>query len=127
MKIIKNILPLIVFLFSLQSCAQNDPSKTITQKDFKEKIKDNDSTIVILDVRTDEEIKGSLPKINSAIHIPLQQLGERFNELEKFKDKEIIIVCRTQNRSSKASAFLNEKGFNSKCVSGGMQDYYKKE
>ncbi|HSP87416.1 MAG TPA: rhodanese-like domain-containing protein [Ignavibacteriaceae bacterium] len=125
MKIIKNILPFILFLFSLQSCAQNDPSKMITQDEFKEKLKD--SSIVVLDVRTDEEVKGSLPKIKSAIHIPVQQLGERFNELEKYKDKEIIIVCRTQNRSSKATAFLNEKGFNAKCVSGGMSEYYSED
>ena len=42
-------------------------------------------------------------------------------------DKEIIIVCRTQNRSSKAVAFLNEKGFNTQCVSGGMSEYYNQD
>jgi len=126
MKKLKNILPLFIFIFSMQSCAQNDPSKTLTIKEFKERINSNDSTMVILDVRTDEEVNGTLTKINGAIHIPIQELEERFNELEKYKNKEIIIVCRTQNRSSKAASFLNEKDYNAKSVTGGMQEYYKK-
>jgi rhodanese-related sulfurtransferase len=125
MKIFKNILPLFIFLFSLQSYAQNDSSKVITVKELKERISNNDSTMVILDVRTEEEVKGSLPKIDRAIHIPVQELEKRFNELEKYKNKEIIVVCRTQNRSSKAAEFLNWKGYNAKSVTGGMQEYYR--
>lgn len=125
MKILKNLFPLFLLFFSLQNCAQNDPSKTLTVKEFKERINNNDSTMVILDVRTDEEVKGTLPKIDGAVHIPIQELEERFNELEKFKNKEIVIVCRTQNRSSKAAEFLSKKGYNAKSVTGGMQEYYK--
>jgi len=125
MKNLKNLLPLFLFLFSLQSCAQNEPSKTLTVKEFKERINNNDSTMIILDVRTDEELKGSLPMIEGAVHIPVQEIEKRVNELEKYKNKEIVIVCRTQNRSSKAAAFLNEKGYSAKSVTGGMQEYYK--
>jgi rhodanese-related sulfurtransferase len=125
MKTLKNFLPVFIFLFSLQIFAQIDSTASLTVKDFKERISNKDSTMVILDVRTYEEVKGSLPKIDGAIHIPVQEIRERFNELEKYKDKEIIVVCRTQNRSSKAAAFLNKKGYNAKSVTGGMQEYYK--
>jgi rhodanese-related sulfurtransferase len=115
-----------LFLFSFYSCAQNGSTNSLTVNELKEKIKNNDSTLVILDVRSDAELTGALPKIEGALHIPVQELGKRFGELEKYKDKEIIVVCRTQNRSSKASQFLNEKGYNTKFVKGGMQEYYKK-
>ena len=126
MKIFKNILMLFAFLFSVQSYAQVDSSKSVTMDQFKEIINHKDTTIVILDVRTEEEVNGPLAKINGAINIPLQELDKRINELEKYKDKEILVVCRTQNRSSKAAEFLTSKDYNAKNVIGGMQEYYKK-
>jgi rhodanese-related sulfurtransferase len=126
MKSIKSILSLIILFFSFQSCAQNDPSKAITVKELKEKMNNSDTTIVILDVRTDEELIGPFPQIDGAVHIPVQEIESRFNELEKYKDKEMVIVCRTQNRSSRAADFLTGKGYKTKYVTGGMQEYYKK-
>lgn len=82
--------------------------------------------MVILDVRTDEELTGPLLKIDGAVHIPVQELERRVDELEKYKDKELVVVCRTQNRSSRAAEFLRGKGYNAKYVNGGMQEYYKK-
>lgn len=126
METFKIFIPLFLFLFSLYGCAQNGPANTLTVKELKERIKNNDSTMVILDVRTDAELTGALPKIESALHIPVQELEARVDELEKYKDKEIVVVCRTQNRSSKAAGFLNGKGYDAKSVTGGMQEYYKK-
>lgn len=120
----RSILFSILFLVSLQGCAQNNPSESYSVKEFKEMISSKDS-IVILDVRTDGEIVGPLTKIDGALHIPVQELTGRVNELEKYKDKEIVVICRTQNRSSIAAEFLREKGYNAKCVIGGMQEFYK--
>ena len=126
MKEIKFFIPLFLFLLSFYSCAQNEPANSLTVEELKGKIKNNDSTMVLLDVRTDAELTGTLPKIDGALHIPVQELGKRFGELEQYKDKEIITVCRTQNRSSKAAQFLIKRGYNAKFVLGGMQEYYKK-
>lgn len=93
--------------------------------DFKEKLK-SDKNIVVLDVRTPEELAGPLGKIDSAINIPIQVLDKRINELEKYKDKEILVICRTQNRSAVAVDYLIKKGYNSKNVLGGMSEYSKK-
>jgi rhodanese-related sulfurtransferase len=125
MKVFKLFISFFFFVFSFYGCAQNENTNSLTVNELKEKIKNNDSTVVILDVRTDAELTGALPKIEGALHIPVRELEKRFNELEKYKDKEIIVVCRTQVRSSKASQFLNEKGYNTKFVKGGMQAYYK--
>lgn len=126
MKTFKNFTPLFLLLLSLTGCAQNKTKEMLTMEEFKDRIKNNDSTMVILDVRTDAEVTGKLPKIEGALHIPVQELANRVDELEQFRNKEIAIVCRTQTRSSAAAEFLKGKGYNARSVTGGMQKFYKK-
>lgn len=119
----KNYLMLaIIFLLTISACAQVDNDKMITNDEFRKILKNNPSAIV-LDVRTAEELKGPLGKIDNVINIPVQELNRRIHELEKFKDQEIIVICRTQNRSSAAVDILSKYGFRAKCVLGGMMEY----
>lgn len=63
----------------------------------------------IVDVReADEYAGGHLP---DAKNIPVAKLVDRISELEKFKDKPIIICCATGMRSNKACAELKKQGF----------------
>jgi rhodanese-related sulfurtransferase len=63
----------------------------------------------IVDVREpDEYAAGHLP---DAKNIPVAKLAERIGELEKFKDKPIIVCCASGMRSSKACAELKKQGF----------------
>ncbi len=74
---------------------------------------------VILDVRSNEEV--SLVKIGPAIHIPLNELPDRYGELPK--DKTIAIFCPGKIRAGIAYAFLRLKGFeNVKVLSAGLDD-----
>lgn len=82
--------------------------------------------MIVLDVRTAEELIGPLGKIDSAINIPVQVLEQRITELEPYKDKEIIVICRTQNRSAVAASILEKNGYKAKNVLGGMTEYRKK-
>ena len=66
---------------------------------------------LVLDVRTDEEFAGELGHIEGAKLIPVQELKERVGEIEKYKDKKVIVICHSGNRSTKASNFLSQKGF----------------
>jgi rhodanese-related sulfurtransferase len=43
--------------------------------------------------------------------IPLQQLEMRLSEIEQFKVKEILLYCRSGNRSTVAAEILNRNGF----------------
>ena len=120
---LKNMIVLVVFLFSVVSCAQQDQTNSYTMEQFKEKLK-NDKELIVLDVRTPEEVAGG--KIENAINIPVQVLEQRINELDKYKDKEIAVICRTQNRSSAAANILVKNGYNAKYVLGGMSAYNQK-
>lgn len=81
----------------------------------------NDKRYVFLDVRTDSEfINGH---IKNSYHIPLQKLENRIKEVEKIKDKKIIIYCRSGARSSKATKLLSEKGYHVKNLIGGINSW----
>ncbi len=113
-----------VITFSLQASAQKSDPIAISVDQLKQKLL-TDKDFILLDVRTPAELAGPLGKIDRAINIPIQELSSRINELIKYKDKEIVVICRTQNRSSASAEFLNQNGFNAKYVNGGMVDYVK--
>lgn len=69
----------------------------------------NQAGTLVLDVReADEFAAGHLPK---ARHIPLKDLDSRLAELAKFKDKPVIVTCRTGARSGSACRALKKAGF----------------
>lgn len=122
MKLIKWF-SIIFFLFlSMLGCAQQNQSNSITMEQFKEKLK-NDKDLIVLDVRTPEEVAAG--KIENAINIPVQVLEQRINELKSYKGKEILVICRTQNRSAVAVDILKQQGYNAKNVLGGMNEFVK--
>ncbi len=106
------------------ACAQSvPPQNSITVKELKNQIK-NDSDLVILDVRTPEELKGPLGHIDGAVNIPVQQLDSRADELDKYKDREIAVICRTGHRSGIGTKILLKHGFTKvENVEGGMTAY----
>lgn len=70
----------------------------------------------LLDVREDDEWEaGHAP---GALHIPLGQLTGRLGELP---EGEIVVVCRSGGRSARAVAWLNQNGFETVNLDGGMQ------
>jgi rhodanese-related sulfurtransferase len=74
-----------------------------------------DSNTIFLDVRTAEEFKGTAKEkfgaIKNAINIPVQDLEKRRNELEKYKDKNMVVYCSHAHRSAIASYQLTQNGF----------------
>jgi rhodanese-related sulfurtransferase len=64
---------------------------------------------IVLDVREPGEYAaGHLP---NAKHIPLGQLASRLKELEKFKERPIVITCASGSRSGSAQSLLKKNGF----------------
>jgi rhodanese-related sulfurtransferase len=59
-----------------------------------------------------------------ADNIPLGELPHRLDELEKLKDDEVVIHCRSGARSGNAKKFLEGKGFTKvRNVLGGILAY----
>jgi rhodanese-related sulfurtransferase len=103
-------------------CAQQDKDSTMRVQELM-KLMNDDSTLVILDVRTPAELTGPLGKIDNVINIPIQELQSRIGELDKYKDKKIAVICRSGNRSNSGTKILRSAGFNAKNVLGGMLEF----
>lgn len=79
----------------------------------------NHEDALVLDVR--EQSEWADGHIGKAKHIPLGQLKTRLTELEKYKDKPIVVVCRSGNRSGSACGTMKKAGFEKMYnLSGGM-------
>ncbi|WP_102349082.1 rhodanese-like domain-containing protein [Bacillus sp. Marseille-P3661] len=89
--------------------------KQITTTELKGVIIEKDKQFV--DVRTPGEYKAN--RIKAFKNIPLHELGNRLNELSI--DKEVVVICQSGMRSTKASKLLKKHGFkNITNVKGGM-------
>jgi len=69
----------------------------------------NRQDAVVLDVRESHEYSGG--HIADSIHIPMAKLSERVSELERYKGKPIIVLCRTGSRANSACNSLTKHGF----------------
>ena len=81
---------------------------------------DNDA-YYFLDVRTAEEHK--IKSIPDTDCIPVQEIEKRIVELDKYRDKKIIVYCRSGNRSRTATKILKENGFKAFNMLGGMNGW----
>lgn len=89
---------------------------TISPSALKERLKKEN--LVLVDVR--EPYEHAEKHIPNSILIPLGTLPQRVKELEPYKDEEIIVYCRSGNRSGQACDFLQKLGFKAINLEGGM-------
>ena len=111
----------LLFFSGYNKCSSQEMSVAELRAEMK-----NNKLLVILDVRTDAELVGPLGKIKSVIHIPIDELGKRIHELDKYKRMDIAVICRSGKRSAVGTKILNSHGFKAKNVVGGMVEFRKK-
>jgi rhodanese-related sulfurtransferase len=69
----------------------------------------NHESAVVVDVSEQHEFKmGHIP---NSINVPLAGLTKRAKELEKHKEKPVVLSCRTGNGSSRGAVILRKHGF----------------
>lgn len=84
----------------------------------------NDEDAIFVDVREDSEYKAG--HILGAKHIPISNFDKRMTELEKSKEKPMIVYCATGARASKAAGKLRKGNFESiYTLAGGMGGWEK--
>jgi len=69
----------------------------------------NRKDALVIDVRDTGEYEAG--HVGGARHLPEKQLTERLREIEKFRDRPIIITCRSGTRSHVAVQVLRRNGF----------------
>ncbi|WP_248278313.1 rhodanese-like domain-containing protein [Bacillus sp. DNRA2] len=117
----KIIAGLIVLLFigfiGMQFMNESTSINNITTDEMAEMMDNNDGNTVFIDVREpDEFAAGHIPGITN---LPLSQLSEETADFPK--DAEIVMICRSGNRSMQAAEKLQGYGFTKLVnVQGGM-------
>lgn len=92
----------------------------ITAEEARSRI-DSGDDVIILDVRTEEEyLTGHIP---GAILIPNETIGDKKPELLPELDAEILIYCRSGNRSAQAAKKLISLGYTKVYDFGGIIDW----
>ncbi len=94
----------------------DEPTETEISVEELKKLRDEDSQPLLIDVREPHEyaernLGGTL--------IPLQQLAEKLDELDR--DAQIIVHCRSGERSARAALAMRESGFKHvRSLKGGL-------
>jgi len=126
----RNVLLMTMSVFALALAgwffSRQSGNSMLTPAEVQEKIA-ADSTILLLDVRTPSEWESTTGHLRGAILIPVQELAARIGELDAYRDRPVIVYCRTQNRSAHAVSFLNEHGFNATAMTGGITRWNAEE
>ncbi|MDD4311441.1 MAG: rhodanese-like domain-containing protein [Eubacteriales bacterium] len=133
----KKIIPffaLVLSLFALSACASPAASaatpapaataaveyKKISAADAKARM-DSGDEIIILDVRTQEEYDAG--HIAGAILVPNETIADKQPELLPDLDAEILVYCRSGNRSAQAAKKLIAIGYTNVVDFGGIIDW----
>lgn len=137
-KLLQRVLPAALLLFIAACGSQNQSdSETATAgtqetvptvrdlsvQEVRALITENPDTPVI-DVRTAPEYTGPLGHIDGARLLTLQEIDSWAPTLKKYADRDIVLVCRSGNRSGHAARYLADLGYTRLInVAGGMIDW----
>jgi adenylyltransferase/sulfurtransferase len=88
-----------------------------------DKVLQNGSAPTVIDVREDFELE--ISKLDGAVHIPMNELPKRLDELSA--DEDYVIMCRTGVRSAQICEFLANQNFKSVAnLTGGINEWAKR-
>jgi len=93
----------------------SDGPTAVNAVEAKMRLDSNDPPF-LLDVREVHEFRAG--HIAGAMLLPLGQLSARLDDLPR--DREILVACRSGNRSGRATQLLRNAGFKAVNLSGGM-------
>ena len=77
------------------------------------------SDFTLLDVRENEEI--AIAKIQSSTHIPMGQIVDRIDEIDK--NKPVIVMCHSGGRTARVCGHLEDNGYDATNLSGGINSW----
>jgi rhodanese-related sulfurtransferase len=101
----------------------------ITVDELKKRLA-SDTPPLMIDIRPVEDYNGTgdsrYGHIPDAVSIPMLELESRLDELEEYKNKEIVTMCPGGGLSLAAVDVMQEAGFkNVKSLKGGTDKWYK--
>ena len=82
----------------------------------------NHEKAVLLDMRPVKDFAEG--HILNSLNIPVEKLSDQQNELTRYKDRSLILCCKTETDSIPAARLLKQQGFDQLyCLKGGLQTW----
>lgn len=98
----------LLLVLSVLPCARADDVSTVAVSALVEEMSRAHPPLV-LDVRSPEEYaEGHLP---GALNIPHTKLEDELGRLEPYRDRDIVVYCKSGRRAGIALALLKSRGF----------------
>ncbi|MCJ8299588.1 MAG: rhodanese-like domain-containing protein [Pseudomonadales bacterium] len=108
--ITNNYLLVLAFLLALGMLLWSESKKAGASVSSTEAVQlMNKDNAVLLDIRSKKEWESG--SITNSTHIPLVDLDKRLSELEKYKSRNVIVVCNMGQSSGTACKKLMAAGF----------------
>jgi rhodanese-related sulfurtransferase len=83
---------------------------------------DNGVTPVMIDVREDNELIHGM--IDGAVHVPMNDIPGRIDDFAPYKEKTVVLICRSGKRSAQVGQFMEHVGFTDVInLDGGMNSW----
>jgi len=111
------LISIVALLLVLASCTSTQPIKKLSHQQAIEAML-NDSSIVLVDVRTPQEFNEG--HVSGAINIPLDTIETSFESQFQDKNVQLFIICRSGNRSAQAAVMLQKLGYTDITDIGGI-------
>ena len=77
--------------------------------------------IVLVDVRTKSERHQN--HIPGSVHLPLASIRLKGEELERYKNQELVFYCASGTRSLRAAAMMRKRGYSVANLRGGIGEW----
>lgn len=108
---------LLAYFFTLESRRSGKP---VTPQQATNLV--NREEGIIVDVRDADEFRQG--HIAGSLNIPASEIADRIGELEKYRDKPLILTCKGGPSAAAAGKALKAKGFTDlKRLQGGIQGW----
>jgi rhodanese-related sulfurtransferase len=78
--------------------------------------RDGGEALTLLDVREEWEL--AVASVPGIVHIPMGQVAERLNELDR--SRPVVVLCRSGRRSLEVAKLLQQNGFDAINLAGGI-------
>lgn len=81
-----------------------------------------DHNAMLVDVREAHELANGM--LEDAKHIPMNHIPARISELEPAKNSQLVLICRSGQRSMQVGQYLEQAGFTDVInLQGGMNSW----
>lgn len=111
---------LLVCVFLLLNHESRKGGDKITPQQLVNKV--NQDQAIVVDIREANEYKQG--HIVDALNIPYNKFADNMSELEQYRDRPIVLVCKMGQHSSAIGKLLAEKGFGQVSrLNGGLMEW----